>query len=248
MNEFKFLLKRDFLRLEQKYIKRLMIYVGILAGIDFLLLISAQDFIFKESIVGIQYEIFRENPLSLPYTWLFLQVGIIIILHDFVTEDLFCFAANYIVKIKRRSNFWLSKMAAGLCVTAILGFIHFSEKNLIRSFMNFVSEPPGELISYSNILRGCLLNVACMAIMFCLYSLASLWFREVCSFFICAGILVIGLPSNFLWFPVNRLMLVRGSVFDGMVYCIFISLLLTITGIIKIKKIDLLKKGENYGG
>ena len=242
--QLKILLRRDWLLLKQKYWKRFMIYLLLIVVVHIMWYVSSGNVSMRENIIGISQREFLNNPLYLPYTWFLFYFGVVLILYDFVTEDLFSSFTNSIIKVDR-TDFWISKMIMGIIAAAILGCSNLTVQMMTRYMLGY--KQVNGIIPVTELLQADLLNVLSMVALLAFYSFLVLSISEILAFIVCFSSVVIGFPSESMIFPMNHMMYERTSLFQGSIYCIILSVAAIVAGSYYIKKIDLLKQEERNG-
>lgn len=249
MREIKNLRKRDGFLLKSIYSVRFCIYFVIITGSDFLFMISSNYDSFIEGIIGIDQKTFIENPLLLPYSWLLLHFGLLIVFNDFLTRDLFEYNQNLLVKIGRRSGLWIGKVCSGIASLASVYSICFLEKMLIWKLW-IMKESPDLLkeVNVRTILYSMILSFCGSLFLYLVYNFLILCFKnQMLSFLCCVCIILVGLPTKAWYIPVNSMMLERSQPLAGVSYSIAALILFGGAGVWIIDKIDLLKR-ENEDG
>ena len=229
--EFKILIRRDLFLLRQKYGRRFLAFILVTAAIDLLLVIGFKSDIFTEGIVGLTQKSYMENPLLLPYIWFYRQFGILVILYDFVSEDLFHYSGSYMVKIKNRGHYFLAKICAGGMAAVFLGVVFLMEV----------------LISMGVIGKAALLQIFGMTMLFSLFALLTLIIREITAFLTVLIVTAAGLPLYSGAAIINHMMEIRADLAVSLLYCSALIVLAAWGGSRRIKIIDLLRREDQDG-
>lgn len=245
--EFKILIRRDLFLLRQKYGRRFLAFILVTAAIDLLLVIGFKSDIFTEGIVGLTQKSYMENPLLLPYIWFYRQFGILVILYDFVSEDLFHYSGSYMVKIKNRGHFFLAKICAGGMAAVFLGVVFLMEVSIMQYLMKFRLGQDYDLISMGVIGKAALLQIFGMTMLFSLFALLTLIIREITAFLTVLIVTAAGLPLYSGAAIINHMMEIRADLAVSLLYCSALIVLAAWGGSRRIKIIDLLRREDQDG-
>ena len=82
------LIKRDSWLLLHQW-RRLVVYFGSILLIDIMLVMYERSAVIEQEILGVSVQSFLSEPDKFPIQWVWNQVGILIIVIDFIRKDLF---------------------------------------------------------------------------------------------------------------------------------------------------------------
>ncbi|MGJ8729490.1 hypothetical protein ACRW9N_03370 [Listeria aquatica] len=248
MSQLFLLMQRDGHLLFARSWKRLLVAGIVLAG---LVLKEMQGFhdeqqasigdLFAVMAGGVTVEVIRDHALLFPYTWFFLLVLPVVISFDFVRADLFGGASHILAKSSRKI-YWLSKcvvlvlMNCGIC----LGYL-----GIIAGFGYFMGLDDFSLERIVFVLAFLWLG---MTISCLIFSLLSLFVREITGIMFTMILVCSGLRSTNLIFPTGHFMWIRHSEFTRfaisdsitVIYGICLLGIILIMGLIGIDRIDIL--------
>lgn len=229
------LLKRDIMLLIHCW-KRILLFVCSILLIDFILVVCSQSLVFKQEILGITVRQFMEEPRRFPLHWIWQQIGIVLICIDFVKKD-FCECFSCLIsRIRKKSYFWVSKMATIAMLAFGLSCYMFLEKCVMMLLFHQLGM--NIEISGGVLFKTVLLGFVGTCTLCWIYSFISIVCNEVVGVLGCLVYLVCGIPTHTQWLYCNCFMSIRGEVIQTIVVGGVIAVLCFMLGIIKINRMD----------
>lgn len=235
MNELKGLIKRDVILLWQLYRVRIGVYL-LLTSIMGVSACNQNRLMY--SIRGISIEAFRMNPTDIPFLWIWLQIGIIFAIYDFLRSDLLKHSTNIWVKLGNKFFIWVSKMTVGLLMVAVANFV---------SFLIFLFEIKvfAMAIDISQLTVIAFISILGVMTTYCIYSCLCLLMHEIIATIIVFIYMLIGILSTSKLFYVNLFMYIRiENIVYTLLYIIASILITGITAAFVLKKIDFFLLGD----
>ena len=243
MIKFRSLIQRNILFAATRLRFKILAFFGILSGTDFFAILSGTYSTFYKSIFGITQTEFKQSFGLIPYSWLYILFGILIIFNDDIIYDLYSISANLIIKLKRRSMFVIGKMMTEILFIIVFHLLLILEKMVFIIALHDANELPSAMqIIYFGILN--LFASIFLCLMFHFFVL--LFKNTIFSFILCLFVIVIGLPFRSHLFPIQFMMLSRTHLVPGIVYCLVGSIILFCINILLFHNIDLLETREKY--
>ena len=103
------LIKRDSWLLLHQW-RRLVVYFGSILLIDIMLVMYERSAVIEQEILGVSVQSFLSEPDKFPIQWVWNQVGILIIVIDFIRKDLSRNTSCFMPHIPKRKWYWYSKI------------------------------------------------------------------------------------------------------------------------------------------
>ena len=126
------LIKRDSWLLLHQW-RRLVVYFGSILLIDIMLVMYERSAVIEQEILGVSVQRFLSEPDKFPIQWVWNQVGILIIVIDFIRKDLSRNTSCFMPHIPKRKWYWYSKILCGGVLACGIVVFQILEKQFILS-------------------------------------------------------------------------------------------------------------------
>lgn len=247
MHTIKILLKRDIELGKSTERRRFFLFLISMLLLDISTVLAGKVMIFIRGIEGITAEEFLSFPGSMPYVWIWMNIGSVLISFDIVRKDIFVHASNIIVKLKHRYYFWMSKMLYGVCLTFLITTIIVIEKVMLiallqRQYVSIV------FFSYQEMFKVYLYTFLCSYSLYSIYHTISLFENEIFAFLLTVIVVLIGMPMKASFLFTNVFMLSRTDGFGGVLVTIIVVAGSFLIGAVKITTTDITIRrwGDHY--
>ncbi|MDD3745423.1 MAG: hypothetical protein PHD70_02985 [Anaerostipes sp.] len=239
MREITILIKRDLILMRRIYWKKSLIFFGLTSLFDILIVFADKKDIFIENIMGMTQEHFLGNPLLLPYGWLFLLFGLLVVFYDFLSFDLFEGTQHIMTKVKKRTSLWFSKIITGGIAAIVIGMFQFLIHVVANQWLHLNINVLG---------KASIVTIFSMWTIYVCYQLLVLYLNYIIAFIVMSIWVVGGLSTNSPLALVNSMMLLRNSMTACVKGCGIIIIFCIIVGAVSINRIDLLEREEKNNG
>ena len=178
------LIKRDSWLLLHQW-RRLVVYFGSILLIDIMLVMYERSAVIEQEILGVSVQRFLSEPDKFPIQWVWNQVGILIIVIDFIRKDLSRNTSCFMPHIPKRKWYWYSKILCGGVLACGIVVFQILEKQFILSA--YSSADYCININSTMLLESEILLLLGMCTIYWLYAIVSLFGNEIIGFIVCTA-------------------------------------------------------------
>ena len=230
------LIKRDSWLLLHQW-RRLVVYFGSILLIDIMLVMYERSAVIEQEILGVSVQRFLSEPDKFPIQWVWNQVGILIIVIDFIRKDLSRNTSCFMPHIPKRKWYWYSKILCGGVLACGIVVFQILEKQFILSA--YSSADYCININSTILLDSDILLLLGMCTIYWLYAIVSLFGNEIIGFIVCTAYVVLGLPVKFPVFYCAGFMYRRGTIGMAIAMAGIVLAFTLIAGTKKINRMDI---------
>lgn len=233
------LIKRDGWLLLHQW-RRILVLWGSILLMDIILALYERNTIIEQEILGVTVQKFLAEPDKFPIQWIWNQVGILIIVIDFVRKDLSLYSSCFLPHIQERKWYWYSKLFCGGILALGIFLFQMLEKYFILAIYDntdYCIKIDGTMLVKSGILL--LLG---MCTIYWLYAVVSLLLNEIIGFIVCVAYVVLGLPIKMPAFYCAGFMYNRGSIGMAIAMMGIVLIFALVAGTKKLNNMDILSE------